>query len=117
MKRRSNILAAALVAILCHAAPAAAQQIAPAAGSGPARTLTPQQERMGHCNSINKGKKGDDYKHAVSQCLRGEDTPPAHSLTPQQQRMKDCNANAASQSMKGAARQTFMRDCLGGKTQ
>lgn len=117
MKRRSNYLAAALVAILCHAAPAAAQQTAPAVGSGAARTLTPQQERMGHCTSINKGKKGDDYKHAVSQCLRGEETPPARSLTPQQQRMKDCNARAASQAITGTARQTFMRDCLGGKTQ
>src|SRR6476659_9457517 len=36
--------------------------------------------------------------------------------TAQQDRMKSCNADAATKSLAGDARKTFMSDCLSGKT-
>ncbi|MFO1400447.1 MAG: PsiF family protein [Steroidobacteraceae bacterium] len=46
--------------------------------------------------------------------------PPAAAtvkpLTAQQERMKSCNADAGAQHLAGAARQGYMKACLGGKT-
>ena len=42
-----------------------------AAPDAPAKTMTPQQQKMGGCAKANKGKKGDDYKSAVSACMKG----------------------------------------------
>ena len=39
--------------------------------------MTPQQQKMGDCAKANKGKKGDDYKSAVSSCLKGDAAAPA----------------------------------------
>ena len=76
----------------------------------PAKTLTPQQQRMSDCNKAAEGKKGDDRKTFMSSCLKGEE--PAKQLTPQQQKMKDCNAQAAQKALKGDERKTFMSTCL-----
>ncbi|HSQ01250.1 MAG TPA: PsiF family protein [Candidatus Dormibacteraeota bacterium] len=38
---------------------------------------------------------------------------PALALTAQQEKMKTCNADAAQKQLKGDARKTFMKDCLG----
>jgi hypothetical protein len=37
-------------------------------------------------------------------------------LTAQQERMKSCNAEAGTKSLAGDERQSFMRDCLAGRT-
>ena len=42
-----------------------------AAPDAAAKTMTPQQQKMGGCAKANKGKKGDDYKSAVSACMKG----------------------------------------------
>jgi len=42
------------------------------------------------------------------------DAPAAKPLGAQQQKMKDCNAEAATKSLKGADRKTFMSTCLKG---
>jgi hypothetical protein len=84
------------------------------AQTSPAKTPTPQQQRMAECSAANKGKTGDDYKSSMSSCLKGE--KPAASLTPQQQRMKDCNAQAGKQSLAGDQRKAFMSNCLKGKS-
>jgi hypothetical protein len=49
----------------------------------------------------------------MSTCLKATPAvPAATALTPQQEKMKSCNADAASKTLKGDARKTFMSDCL-----
>ncbi|SAI49919.1 phosphate starvation-inducible protein [Bordetella ansorpii] len=104
-----ELTAAAMLAVLCTA-PAWAQQTTPA----PAKTPTPQQQRMADCNKTAADKKGDERKAYMSSCLKGE--APAKAATPQQQRMKDCNTQASSQSLMGDKRRAFMKTCLSNKT-
>jgi len=97
-----------------------------AAGTAPAKTLTPQQQKMKDCNAQAGDKKGDERKAFMSQCLKGGSaaatpaTPaaappvaPAKSIT-QQQKMKNCNVNATNQHLTGDARKSFMSSCLKG---
>lgn len=46
---------------------------------------TAQQEKMSACSKENKGKKGDDYKKSMSNCLSGSARPPP-SLRPSRKR-------------------------------
>jgi psiF repeat len=63
-----------------------------ASTTAPAKTLTPSQQHMADCSHQNAGKKGDDYKNAVSACMKGDTAAaPTKTLTPSQQRMADCN--------------------------
>lgn len=82
--------------------------------TGPARALTPQQERMKSCNAeaTQKSLKGEERKTFMSQCLAAKPDAASAALTPQQQKMKQCNADAASQKLEGSARKTFMKECL-----
>ena len=41
---------------------------------------------------------------------------PEKTLTPQQQRMSTCNHEAASKTLKGDERKTFMSSCLNGES-
>jgi hypothetical protein len=108
MNLRAITLAAAAAFALFVSAPSGAQQTQ-------GKTLTPQQQHMAECSSANKGKTGDAYKSAVSQCLKDKSsTTNGKTLTPQQQRMKDCNAKAGAQSLTGDTRKTFMSTCLKG---
>ena len=106
----SRKLAAVAILTAFSAAPVWAQTAAPA------KTLTPQQQRMNDCNgkASTQALKGDARKTFMSSCLRGEDAKPAAAkpLTAQQQKMKDCNAQAGAQSLSGEARKTFMSSCL-----
>lgn len=108
MLSRTSQLASAIVLSACffgvHAQTPAA----------PAKTPTPQQQRMTECNKSATGKTGDDRKAYMSSCLKGETAAPAKTLTPQQQKMKDCNAKAGDQKLTGEARKTFMSTCLKG---
>ncbi|PLZ03782.1 phosphate starvation-inducible protein PsiF [Burkholderia sp. WAC0059] len=100
MKIRSALAAAALGSLL--AAPVFAQTAAP---------LNSQQSRMKTCNAQATGKKGDDRKAFMKQCLSGGAPAPA-ALTPQQ-RMKACNGQAAGKT--GDDRKAFMKQCLSTK--
>lgn len=40
------------------------------AAEAPAKTLTPQQQRMKDCNSQATGKKGDERRAFMSSCLK-----------------------------------------------
>src|SRR5437660_1464322 len=53
---------------------------------------TAQQEKMSACSKQNKGKKGDDYKKSMSDCLSGSAaaTAPAAPKT-QQEKMSACS--------------------------
>src|SRR3569832_1467250 len=55
-----------------------------------------QQSKMTECNSQAAGKKGDERKAFMKECLS------AKKETPQQAKMKSCNAEA--KDMKGDAR-------------
>jgi hypothetical protein len=100
-----------------------------AAGTAPAKSLTPQQQKMKDCNAQATGKKGDERKTFMSMCLKGGSTATAPAAAPavaaaapaapakpmtQQEKMKTCNADAGSKHLAGDARKTFMSTCLKG---
>ena len=101
--------AALLAAVLCAGS-------AFAADPAPAKTLTPQQQRMKDCNAQATDKKGDERKAFMSQCLKGGAAPAAAPAKPitQQQKMKNCNINAKNEKLEGDARKTYMSTCLKG---
>jgi uncharacterized protein HemX len=63
-----------------------------------------QQSKMTECNAQAAGKKGDERKAIMKECLSAE------KETQQQAKMKSCNADA--RGMKGDERKKFMSDCL-----
>jgi hypothetical protein len=97
-----------------------------AADPAPAKTLTPQQQRMKDCNAQATGKTGDERKAFMSTCLKGGSSaaaapaasaaaaPAAAPEKPmtQQQKMKACNADATSKHLKGDERKSFLSSCL-----
>ncbi|MDR2155663.1 MAG: PsiF family protein [Burkholderiaceae bacterium] len=68
------------------------------------KPLNSQQQRMAACNKQATGKKGDERKAFMKQCLR------AHNGATQQEKMKICNQQAGAQ--KGDERKAFMKACL-----
>ena len=86
---------------------------------------TPQQNKMGMCNKDAVGKKGDERKAFMKQCLSNKSAAvpatPATPATPasasdmknsQQGKMTSCNKDAGKKKLKGDARKAFMKDCL-----
>lgn len=98
-----------------------------------------QQDRMKDCSKQYREQNIPKNQHRtfMSQCLKKDAGPaaatpavkpasapaaaaPAAAAAPvsakasQQNKMKECNANAKSQSLKGAARKDFMKNCLSG---
>jgi hypothetical protein len=75
---------------------------------------TAQQSKMKTCNAEATGKKGDERKAFMKQCLSASATPAAPVAKPtQQDKMKQCNADATGK--KGDDRKTFMKECLSAK--
>lgn len=108
-------LLAALIGSALLASPAFAQK----------KELSPQQQRMGECAHEGKGKKGDDYRQFMKECLKNKKAavaaapaasaatkPTAAAAASQKERMKSCNAQAKDKSLKGDARKSFMSECL-----
>ena len=109
-----------------------------AAEKAPAKSLTPQQQKMKDCNQQAGDKKGDERKAFMSTCLKSGDTAaaaPAASAAPavaaapvagsppapkrgnqqaQREKMKTCNAQAGQKHLAGADRKSFMSTCLKG---
>ena len=77
------------------------------AADAPAKNT--QQTKMATCNAEAAGKKGDERKAFMKECLS---TKPAAPVT-QQDKMKQCNADATGK--KGDERKAFMKDCLSAK--
>ncbi len=67
---------------------------------------TAQQSKMGTCNSEASGKKGDERKAFMKQCLSAK----ADAKKAQQEKMKTCNVDAKGK--KGDERKKFMSECL-----
>jgi hypothetical protein len=70
---------------------------------------TAQQNKMKTCNAEATGKKGDERKAFMKECLSAK---PAAKPT-QQDKMKQCNADASGK--KGDERKAFMKECLSNK--
>ena len=98
MKRFMVIAATALFAMT----------IAPVAMAGS------QQDKMKACNAEAVGKKGDERKAFMKECLSAKKAEETSAKTTQQEKMKSCNADAKTQSLKGAERKQFMSTCLKG---
>lgn len=72
----------------------------------PAFAKTEQQSKMGTCNKEAGGKKGDERKAFMKECLSKK----ADARKTQQEKMKTCNADAKGK--KGDERKAFMKECL-----
>lgn len=66
-----------------------------------------QQNKMVTCNADAAGKKGDERKAFMKDCLSAK---PEKVLTAQQAKMKACNAEGKGK--KGDAHKAFMKACL-----
>ena len=80
----------------------------------PAFAGTEQQNKMATCNKDAAGKKGDERKAFMKECLSKKPEAPAEApKTAQQNKMVTCNKDAAG--MKGDERKKFMSECLKAK--
>ncbi len=83
-----------------------------AAGTGTAETKstdkapTGQQNKMATCNREAEGKKGDERRSFMKECLSARKES-------QQDKMKTCNAEAKGKT--GDERKAFMKECLSNK--
>ena len=75
----------------------------------PAVAATAQQSKMATCNKDAEGKKGDERKAFMKECLSNKPKASDGQKT-QQDKMKACNADAKDK--KGADRKAFMKECL-----
>ena len=80
----------------------------------PVTMAGPQQEKMKSCNTEAQGKKGDERKAFMKECLSAKKAEEKSAKTAQQEKMKSCNADAKTKALKGAERKTFMSSCLKG---
>ncbi len=75
----------------------------------PAFAATEQQNRMASCNKEAAGKKGDERKAFMKECLSSK--PKVNTAQKaQQDKMKTCNAEAKGKT--GDERKKFMSECL-----
>jgi hypothetical protein len=104
------ILAAVVSLFAVHAALAQA----PAAAE---KKATPQQEKMKACNADAKGKKGDERKAFMKECLSAKPSATSPGAAPAAAGGKaapaaaGCEAKAAEKKLAGAAKSSFMKKC------
>lgn len=93
----------------------------------PALAANEQQNKMATCNKDATGKKGDERKAFMKDCLSNKPAAPAAAPTPapaaapaapvagnsQQNKMATCNKEATGK--KGDERKAFMSECLKAK--
>jgi hypothetical protein len=78
-----------------------------------AKAKTPQQNKMGMCNTEAGDKKGDERKAFMKECLSAKPAAAASDKkVAQQEKMKTCNKDAGEKKLKGDERKAFMKDCL-----
>jgi psiF repeat len=71
-----------------------------------------QQSKMTACNAQATGKKGDDRKAFMKDCLSSAPVAAAAPMT-QQQKMTACNKSATGKT--GDDRKAYMKTCLSNK--
>lgn len=81
---------------------------ATAANTADAPAKTGQQSKMGACATEGKGKKGDEYKAHMKECLAAKKEVAAPAT--QQGKMKTCSAEGKGK--KGDEYKAFMKECL-----
>jgi hypothetical protein len=74
---------------------------------------TAQQNKMKTCNADATGKKGDERKAFMKECLSAKPAAAAEPKLTQQEKMKKCNVDATGK--KGDERKGFMKECLSSK--
>ncbi len=88
----------------------------------PALAANEQQNKMATCNKDATGKKGDERKAFMKECLSNKPAAPAAAPAPeaapaagnsQQNKMATCNKDATGK--KGDERKAFMKECLSNK--
>ena len=84
----------------------------------PALAANEQQNKMATCNKDATGKKGDERKAFMKECLSSKPAAPAPEAAPaagnsQQNKMATCNKEATGK--KGDERKAFMKECLSNK--
>ena len=88
----------------------------------PALAANEQQNKMATCNKDATGKKGDERKAFMKECLSSKPAAPAAVPAPesapaagnsQQNKMATCNKEATGK--KGDERKAFMKECLSNK--
>lgn len=84
---------------------AISMSLLPLANAADAPAKTAQQSKMGTCNKDAEGKKGDERKAFMKECLSAKKEAPT-----QQTKMKTCNVDAKGK--KGDERKAFMKECL-----
>ena len=99
MKQLFALIATLALSSAAFAAPEAAAPVKSA-----------QQNKMVTCNADATGKKGDERKSFMKECLSAK---PVKAMTPQQEKMKTCNTDATGK--KGNDRKAFMKTCLSAK--
>ncbi|WP_133648831.1 PsiF family protein [Paraburkholderia flava] len=81
--------------------------------SAPVFAQNTQQTKMATCNTQASGKKGDDRKAFMKNCLSASPAAAASGPMSQQDKMKMCNTQATGK--KGDDRKAFMKTCLSNK--
>ncbi len=84
-----------------------------AVAASPAFAATEQQNKMVTCNKDAAGKKGDERKAFMKDCLSKKPEAPAPAVNTQQSKMATCNKEATGK--KGDERKQFMSECLKAK--
>ena len=84
-----------------------------AIATSPAFAATEQQNKMVTCNKEATGKKGDERKAFMKECLSKKPEAEAPAANSQQNKMVTCNKEAAGK--KGDERKKFMSECLKAK--
>ncbi|MEO0317516.1 MAG: hypothetical protein RL404_1193 [Pseudomonadota bacterium] len=84
-----------------------------AIATSPAFAATEQQNKMVTCNKDAAGKKGDERKAFMKECLSKKPEAAAPAANSQQNKMATCNKDAAGK--KGDERKKFMSECLKAK--
>jgi hypothetical protein len=68
---------------------------------------------MGMCNTEAAGKKGDERKAFMKNCLSAKPVAAvSDKKMAQQEKMKSCNKDAGEKALKGDPRKAFMKECL-----
>ena len=80
----------------------------------PAHAASEQQNKMATCNKEAAGKKGDERKAFMKECLSNKPAEePKPAMNAQQSKMGACNKEAKDK--KGDERKKFMSECLKAK--
>ena len=80
------------------------------AADAPAKPRTSQQQRMADCNHQATGKKGDERRAFMSQCLKKQPAAPLATV-PDSATADACAERASAAALEGEERTVYLRAC------